>query len=83
MGNPQHHPTVEHLMFLSERTRWAVEDAQILIGTERQERVNDAYCFVDQLRDCLIGLDRHDAPAYVIDSGIMHMNSAMSFLELL
>lgn len=83
MGNSQHHPTVEHLMLLSERTRWAVEDAQILIGAERQERVNDAHCFVDQLRDCLISLDRHDAPAYVIDSGITCMNNAISFLELL
>jgi hypothetical protein len=83
MGNSLEHPTIEYLMSLSERTRWAVEDAQILIGAERQERVNDAHCFVDQLRDCLIILDRHDAPACIIDSAIAQMNNAISFLELL
>ncbi len=81
MDQPPYGSILEHLMLLSERTRWAVEDAQVLIGEGQQERINDALCFTDQLRCYLLELDQQAVPPSIINQGLIHMITAQSYLE--
>tara|TARA_R100001509_G_C4698021_1_gene159087 strand:+ start:219 stop:473 length:255 start_codon:yes stop_codon:yes gene_type:complete len=74
---------VKQMTFLMEHTRDAVEDAQSLIGEEREERCNDAVCFAAQLDVYLAYCEKSGQPEHVMRHGAAQVEMAQGYLELI
>jgi|TARA_Y100000289_G_C3922067_1_gene151024 hypothetical protein len=74
---------IQQMTFLMEHTRDAVEDAQMLVGKEREERRNDAVAFAAQLDVYLAYCERFGQPEHVVRHGIIQAEMAHNYLELI
>ena len=74
---------VQQMTFLMEHTRDAVEDVQVLIGDEREERRSDAIAFAAQLDVYLAYCDKSCQPEHVVRHGTVQAEMAHGYLELI
>jgi hypothetical protein len=74
---------VQQMTFLMEHTRDAVEDVQVLIGEEREERRTDAVAFAAQLDVYLTYCEKSGQPEHVVRHGTVQAEMAHGYLELL